>query len=321
MSGLVNGKWVSGDVAKEEIKNGAFHREDTAFRETHIGPQAGRYQLFISLLCPWASRTLIFRHLKGLGKFIQISVAQPVIGENGWTFDTPQDAGDKIAPVSYVHQLYTASDATYTGKVSVPVLWDRQEGRIVNNESADIIRILNHAFDALTGNQDDFYPAALREEIDRWNEVIYHDVNNGVYKTGFAKTQESYNAAVTRLFSTLDTLEAHLQTHRYIAGEYLTEADWRLFVTLVRFDSAYHGAFKCNIRRIEDYPNLSNYLRELYQWPGISDTVNLPHIKQGYYGILWLNPTGIVPAGPELDLRRPHDRQRLSGRGVMRTTG
>jgi len=320
VSGLVNGQWVSGDVAKEEIKNGAFHRQETAFRQTHLEPEAGRYQLFVSYLCPWASRTLIFRHLKGLEKFIQVSIAQTVIGENGWPFDTPQDAGEKIEPVRYVHQLYTASDAHYTGKVSVPVLWDRREGRIINNESADIIRILNHAFDALTGNQDDFYPAALREDIDRWNEVIYHDVNNGVYKTGFAKTQDSYSAAVTQLFSTLDTLETHLHHHRYIAGECITEADWRLFVTLVRFDSAYHGAFKCNIRRIEDYPNLSHYLRELYQWPGISDTVNLTHIKQGYYGILWLNPTGIVPAGPELDLRRPHDRQRLSGRGVMQIT-
>ena len=320
MAGLVNGKWVSGDVAKEEIKNGAFHREETAFRQTHLEPEAGRYQLFVSYLCPWASRTLIFRHLKGLEKFIQVSVAQPVIGENGWTFDTPQDAGEKIEQVRYIHQLYTASDAHYTGKVSVPVLWDRREGRIINNESADIIRILNHTFDALTGNRDNFYPAALREDIDRWNEVIYHDVNNGVYKTGFAKTQASYNAAVTQLFGTLDTLEAHLNTHRYMAGEYITEADWRLFVTLVRFDSAYHGAFKCNIRRIEDYRNLSNYLRELYQWPGVSDTVNLAHIKQGYYGILWLNPTGIVPAGPQLDLRRPHDRQSLIGRGVMQRT-
>jgi putative glutathione S-transferase len=317
VSGLVNGKWVSGDVAKEEIKNGAFHREETAFRETHIEPQAGRYQLFVSYLCPWASRTLIFRHLKGLEKFISVSIAQPVIGENGWTFDEPQDAGDKIPAIRHVHELYTASDAHYTGKVSVPVLWDRQAGRIVNNESADIIRILNHTFDALNGNQDDFYPAPLREEIDRWNEIIYHDVNNGVYKTGFAKTQESYGVAVTRLFSTLDMLEAHLDSHRYIAGEYLTEADWRLFVTLVRFDSAYHGAFKCNIRRIEDYPNLSNYLRELYQWPGISDTVNLAHIKQGYYGILWLNPTGIVPAGPELDLRRAHNRERLDSLGII----
>lgn len=214
MAGLVNGKWVSGDVAKEEIKNGAFHREETAFRQTHLEPEAGRYQLFVSYLCPWASRTLIFRHLKGLEKFIQVSVAQPVIGENGWTFDTPQDAGEKIEQVRYIHQLYTASDAHYTGKVSVPVLWDRREGRIINNESADIIRILNHTFDALTGNRDNFYPAALREDIDRWNEVIYHDVNNGVYKTGFAKTQESYNAAVTQLFGTLDTLEAHLNTHR-----------------------------------------------------------------------------------------------------------
>lgn len=308
MSGLVDGQWVNGDVAAEEIKNGAFHRQETHFRATEIQPQAGRYQLFVSYLCPWASRTLIFRRLKGLENIVSLSIANPVIADNGWEFDTPQDAGEHVAPVRYLHQLYTASDAHYTGKVSVPVLWDRLEGRIVNNESADIIRILNSQFDALTGNRQDFYPAALRATIDEWNELIYHNINNGVYKTGFAKTQDAYDQAVGALFAALDKVEAHLATRRYIAGGTVTEADWRLFVTLIRFDVAYHGAFKCNIRRIEDYPHLSNYVRELYQWPGVRDTVNIEHIKAGYYGIRWLNPTGIIPQGPLFDFMRPHNR-------------
>ncbi|MCL2892564.1 glutathione S-transferase family protein [Brenneria tiliae] len=311
MSGLVDGKWVNGDVAAEEIKNGAFHREETKFRQTRVVAEKGRYQLFVSYLCPWASRTLIFRKLKGLEEIVQLSVAQPRIAENGWEFSTPQDAGERVGPIRFLHQLYTATDKHYSGKVSVPVLWDRREGRIVNNESADIIRILNDGFNALTDNRLDFYPPALRGEIDGWNETIYHGINNGVYKTGFAKTQESYNQAVTTLFATLDKVEAHLATHRYIAGNTLTEADWRLFVTLIRFDVAYHGAFKCNLRRIEDYPHLSNYLRELYQWPGVKETVNIDHIKTGYYGILWLNPTGIVPLGPLVDLQRPHNRAAL----------
>lgn len=316
MAGLVDGKWVSGDVAAEEIKNGAFHRQETTFRQSEIVAQPGRYQLFVSYLCPWASRALIFRKLKGLENVITLSIAEPCIRDNGWEFSKPQDAGEQLGPIRFLHQLYTATDPHYTGKVSVPVLWDRQEGRIVNNESADIIRILNDDFDRLTGNNLDFYPPTLRGEIDRWNETIYHGINNGVYKTGFAKTQESYNQAVTVLFSTLDKVEAHLATRRYIAGDTLTEADWRLFVTLVRFDVAYHGAFKCNLRRIEDYPNLSNYLRELYQWPGVKETVNIGHIKAGYYDIRWLNPTGIVPLGPLVDFERPHDRKRLGASRV-----
>lgn len=311
MSGLVNGQWVNGDVAAEEIKNGAFQRQETRFRQTTLYPEAGRYQLFVSYLCPWASRTLMFRKLKGLENIVSLSIAQPVIADNGWEFTPPQDAGEHVAPVRYLHQLYSASAAHYTGKVSVPVLWDRIEGRIVNNESADIIRLFNSQFDALTGNHEDYYPLALRPTINQWNEVIYHNINNGVYKTGFAKTQEHYENAVTALFETLDLVETHLAKNRYIAGDTLTEADWRLFVTLVRFDVAYHGAFKCNIRRIEDYPHLSNYLRELYQWPGIKETVNIDHIKAGYYGIRWLNPTSIVPLGPPVDLQRAHNRASL----------
>lgn len=312
MSGLVEGKWVVGDVAAEETKNGAFHRQATRFRETTVIPEAGRYQLFVSYFCPWASRTLIFRKLKGLEPVISLSVAEPHIGEQGWAFSTPQDAGPHLPAVRYLHELYTASDAHYTGKVSVPVLWDRHEGRIVNNESADIIRLFNTAFDTLTGNVEDFYPSALRADIDRWNTLIYDTINNGVYKTGFSRTQDHYAQAVTALFASLDTVDAHLADHRYLAGDTVTEADWRLFVTLVRFDVAYHGAFKCNIRRIEDYPHLSHYLRDLYQHPGIRETVNIEHIKSGYYGIRWLNPTGIVPLGPEIDLDRPHNRHTVS---------
>ncbi|WP_033576110.1 glutathione S-transferase family protein [Dickeya chrysanthemi] len=319
MSGLVNGKWVEGDVAAEEIKSGAFHRQETLFRATALIPEAGRYQLFVSYLCPWASRTIIYRNLKELQNVIALSVAEPRIGEQGWEFRTPQDAGDTIAPVRYLHQLYTASDAHYTGKVSVPVLWDRKEGRIVNNESAEIIRLLNHTFNDLTGNRLDFYPPELQPEIDRWNSLIYDNINNGVYKTGFAKTQAHYDQAVTSLFAALDSVEAHLAHHRYLAGDTLTEADWRLFVTLVRFDAAYHGAFKCNIRRLEDYPHLSGYLRELYQWPGVKDTVRLDDIKAGYYSIRWLNPTGIVPKGPYTDFERPHLRYQVGSSAGIRT--
>ncbi|WP_448208069.1 glutathione S-transferase family protein [Azospirillum sp. sgz302134] len=329
MPQLVNGEWVKGPIAESEIKNGAFHREPTRFR-TWITPdggpgpdgtptlpaEAGRYHLYVSYLCPWASRSLIVRALKGLEGLIGLSVAEPVIGEDGWVYAEEQDGGEGVGKFRHHHRLYTATDPTYTGKVSVPVLWDKKERRIVNNESADIMRMLNHAFDRLTGNRLDLYPEPLRAEIDGWNELIYPNVNNGVYRCGFAKSQASYDEAFDSLFATLDRLEERLSESRYLAGQHLTEADWRLFVTLVRFDTAYHGAFKCNLRRIEDYPNLSNYLRELYQWPGIRGTVNLAHIKAGYYINPAINPTLIVPKGPALDLDRPHDRDRLPGRGI-----
>jgi putative glutathione S-transferase len=240
----------------------------------------------------------------------------PELGEDGWHYNVPQDAGDKAPKISFQHQLYTASDATYTGKVSVPVLWDRKQGRIVNNESADIIRMMNTGFNAITGSKRDFYPEALRPTIDIWNALIYDAVNNGVYKSGFAKTQGAYETSVNALFEMLDKLELHLENHRYIAGVYLTEADIRLFVTLIRFDSAYFGNFKCNIRMLEDYPNLSAYARELYQWPGISETVKIDQIKRGYYSIAHINPTQIVPKGPDIDFGRAHDRERLAGKGV-----
>lgn len=329
MPQMIDGRWVKDDVAASEIRGGAFHREPTRFHawitpDGAPGPEGraalpaepGRYQLFVSYLCPWASRTLILRRLKGLEGVIPLAVAEPVIGEEGWTFAEPQEAGPLVPPIRYLRELYAATEPRYTGKVSVPVLWDRQAGRIVNNESADILRFLNRAFDGLTGNRLDFYPEPLRPAIDAWNIRIYDGLNNGVYRAGFARTQASYEAAVREVFATLDALEAYLAGSRYLAGEYLTEADWRLFVTLVRFDAAYHGAFKCNLRRLEDYPRLSGYLRELYQWPGVRETVRIDHIKRGYYRIRSINPAGIVPAGPVLDLERPHGRDRLPGAGV-----
>lgn len=325
MPELVNGVWVKNDVAANEMRNGAFHREPTRFRswitpDGSPGPEgqralpaeAGRYHLYVSYLCPWASRTLIFRSLKGLENIIGLSVAEPELGEDGWTYAEPEP----VNGYRYHHQLYTASDAQYSGKVSVPVLWDKQTNSIVNNESADIIRILNSAFDGLNHNQLDFYPEPLRSKIDHWNDLIYPNVNNGVYRAGFAKSQQAYEQAFDSLFQTLDQLDSHLSTSRYLAGEWLTEADWRLFVTLIRFDVAYVGQFKCNLRRIEDYPALSQYLRELYQWPGISETVRLDHIKRGYYSISHINPNGIIPKGPELDYTRPHNREELAGKGI-----
>jgi glutathionyl-hydroquinone reductase len=329
MPQLVNGKWVSDAVAASEMKDGAFHREPTRFRnwltpdggpgpegQPGIRAEAGRFQLFVAYLCPWASRTLMMRSLKGLTDVIPVAIAEPVIGDNGWEFATPADAGARVGPIRFQHQLYTASDATYTGKVSVPVLWDRQEGRIVNNESSDIIRMLNTAFDGISGDVKDFYPEQLRSVIDEWNALIYDTLNNGVYRAGFAGKQAAYEEAAHSVFATLDTLEAHLATHRYIAGDNFTEADIRAFVTLIRFDAAYHGAFKCNIRRLADYPNLSGYVREIYQWPGMRETVKIDQIKRGYYSIAHINPTKIVPLGPELDFDAPHGRDALAGKGV-----
>ena len=331
MPQLVNGKWVNDDVAASEMKGGAFHREPTKFRnwltadggpgpdgQPGVKAEAGRFQLFVSYLCPWASRTLMMRRLKGLTDIIALSVSEPTIAENGWEYAEPQDAGDRVGPIRYQHQLYTASEPDYTGKVSVPVLWDRREGRIVNNESSEIIRMLNSAFDGITGNRLDFYPESLRPVIDEWNALIYDTLNNGVYRAGFAKAQGVYEAAARGVFTTLDRLEAHLATKRYIAGEHFTEADIRAFVTLIRFDAAYHGAFKCNLRRLADYPAISGYVREIYQMEGIRETVRIDQIKQGYYSIAHINPTKIVPVGPELDFDSPHGRDGLAGKGVWK---
>jgi putative glutathione S-transferase len=317
---LVDGKWVDTAPAAEEIgPDGRFRRIDSPLRswispdpDAEFPAEAGRYHLFVAWVCPWASRVTAYRVLKGLEDVVSLSASHGVIGNDGWVF---QD--DTIPPFEVPHPLYKvyqAHDPRYTGKATVPTLWDRKTGRIVNNESADIIRMFNSAFDGITGNRLDFYPEALRGEIDRWNDLIYPTLNNGVYRAGFAGSQQAYEEAARQVFETLDAMDAQLERTRYLTGEYLTEADWRAFTTLVRFDVGYHGAFKCNLRRIEDYPALRNYLRELYQWPGVAKTVKLEDIKRNYYALTDRNR--IYPIGPEIDLSTPHDRERLPGKGV-----
>jgi len=328
---LVEGRWH--DQWYESSKDGAFQREQAQRRNwvtadgnpglTGVGgfaAEAGRYHLYVSLACPWAHRTLILRKLKGLESLIDVSVVSWLMLENGWTFDQSLGStGDKLENLDFMHQRYTADTANYTGRVTVPVLWDKQQNRIVNNESAEIIRMFNSAFDDLTGNDLDFYPEPLRGEIDALNERIYPAVNNGVYRAGFATSQQAYEEAFDGLFEELDRLEQLLSANRYLTGEYLTEADIRLFTTLIRFDAVYYGHFKCNLQRIADYPNLSNWLREIYQWPGIAETVSFEHIKNHYYGShKTINPTGVVPKGPAQDFTAAHDRARLNGKGVWR---
>jgi putative glutathione S-transferase len=326
---LIDGSWH--DQWYDTAGDGRFKRED-ALRRNWItvdgrpGPsgeggfkaQTGRYHLYVSLACPWAHRTLILRQLKGLQDLVDVSVVSWLMRDDGWTFDpTHGSTGDALDDLEFLHQRYTADDANYTGRVTVPLLWDKQQQRIVSNESAEIIRMFNSAFDGLTGNTFDFYPETLRGAIDVLNQRTYSAVNNGVYRAGFATTQAAYEEAFGELFDELDWLDARLGEHRYLAGEYLSEADWRLFTTLIRFDAVYHGHFKCNLRRLGDYPNLSNWLRELYQWPGVAATVDFEHIKGHYYAShRTINPTGIVPKGPALDLSCGHDRMRLPGKGV-----
>ena len=320
---LVDGVWRD-QWYDTKSSGGAFVRKDAAFRnfvtaDGSAGPtgkggfkaEAGRYHLYVSLACPWAHRTLIFRALKGLEDLISVSVVHPLMLENGWTFATDFDGatGDTLFGNDYMHQIYTRADASYSGRVTVPVLWDKQTATIVNNESSEIIRMLNSAFDGMTGNTTDYYPQALRSEINAVNALVYPNVNNGVYRAGFATAQDVYEAAFKDVFSTLDQLEARLGENRYLTGGQITEADWRLFTTIVRFDAVYHGHFKCNLRRIADYPNITGWLRDLYQIEGVSGTVNLDHIKTHYYAShRMINPTGIVPVGPELDFNAPHGR-------------
>ncbi|MCK0713965.1 glutathione S-transferase family protein [Chromohalobacter sarecensis] len=327
---LIEGRWHDQWYDTKKY-GGEFVRESAQLRDwvtpdgspgpqgqPGIAAEAGRFHLYVSLACPWAHRTLIVRKLKGLEGLVDVSHTSPLMLEQGWTYAIDEgSSGDPLNGVDYHHQLYTLTDAQYTGRVTVPALWDKREGRIVNNESADLVRMLDGAFDDLTGNRLELYPADLRETIDAVNADVYDHVNNGVYKAGFATQQVVYEKHVTALFEALERLESRLATQRYLAGEWLTEADIRLFTTLIRFDAVYHGHFKCNLRRIEDYPNLSNYLRELYQWPGIAETVNFDHIKRHYYySHDTINPTRIVPKGPVLAMERPHDRERLPGRGI-----
>lgn len=324
MGMLVDGKWQ--DVWYDTKSTGGhFKRDQSRFRNWitpngEAGPsgeggfkaEADRYHLYVSLACPWAHRTLIFRKLKKLEPLISVSVVHPLMLDKGWEFRPEDDADatvDHLFGAEALWQVYIRANPTYTGRVTVPVLWDKQKKTIVSNESADIIRMFNSAFNELTGSTADFYPTELAHEIDRLNAVIYDTVNNGVYKAGFATTQEAYGESVQTLFETLDMLDERLGRSRYLVGDELTEADWRLFTTLVRFDAVYVGHFKCNIHRIADYPHLSGYLRELYQHNGVAETVNLRHIKQHYYrSHKTINPTGIVPLGPQLDLDAPHGR-------------
>lgn len=305
---MIDGAWVREDRSRADAR-GAFVRPDSRFRDRiapggAFPPEAGRYHLYVSLACPWAHRTLIFRRIKGLEGMIGLSVVHWLMADDGWTFTpAPGVVADPVMDARFLHELYARAAPRFSGRVTVPVLWDRASNRIVNNESAEIIRILNDAFDGIGAAPGDYYPPDLRAEIDAVNARVYATVNNGVYRAGFAGTQDAYEAAVMPLFDTLDWLEARLSRQPYLCGERLTEADWRLFTTLIRFDAVYHGHFKCNLRRIIDYPALWDFTRSLYQAPGIAATVDFGHIKRHYYmSHPWVNPTRIVPAGPLLDL-------------------
>jgi len=295
--------WITADGAAGPSGTGGFKAE------------AGRYHLYVSLACPWAHRTLIFRALKGLEGLIDVSVVHPDMLGDGWSFseDYPGATGDRLYGLPFARDIYIKADPKVSGRVTVPILWDRERETIVSNESSEIIRMFNSAFDGITGNTLDFWPEELRDEIEAVNGPIYSNVNNGVYKSGFATTQDAYNEAVTTLFAELERLEARLAEHRYLLGDRITEADWRLFTTLVRFDPVYHLHFKCNRKRLVDNPNLWAYARDLYQSPGVAETVNFDHITRHYhYSHESINPHRIVPIGPELDWTAPHGRERLA---------
>ncbi len=323
---LVDGVWKN-EWYDTKASGGRFVRAESSFRrwvtsDGRAGPtgeggfaaEPGRYHLYVSLACPWAHRTLILRKLKKLEDAISVAVVSPLMGDAGWTFDESESStGDALNGARTLADIYRLADPRFTGRVTVPVLWDKARRTIVNNESSEIIRMFNSAFDAFTDVQDDFYPAALRAEIDAVNAFVYPSINNGVYRAGFATTQAAYEEAFLALFGALDEIDLRLASQRYLVGGKITEADIRLFTTLVRFDAVYVGHFKCNLRRIADYPNLANYLRDLYQTPGFGETVNLDHIKRHYYGShRQINPTGIVPLGPALDFCAPHDRGRFA---------
>ena len=307
---LVNGKWSEAwHPVQATDRQGGFVRQTSQFRHwisadgtTEFAAEPDRYHLYVALICPWASRTLIARSLKGLEQVITVSVVEPQLGSAGWRFgDYPGAQRDTLNQAEYLHELYTRADAAFTGRATVPVLWDKKTQTIVNNESADILRMLNSGFGYLADDRLDLYPADLRTEIDALNETIYTRLNNGVYRTGFATTQVSYQQAFSDVFTQLDELDGLLKDGRtFVLGERLTETDIRLFVTLIRFDAAYYGLFKCNLRRLCDYPLLDRYLKSVLAVSGIRQTVNMDHIKQGYYSIKALNPNGIVPAGPDM---------------------
>ena len=306
MGQLVDGAWVKGSIITSN-ESGAFDRQPSTFRDTIAAdhetyrPEAGRYHLYVAYACPWAHRALIFRELKDLRDHITVSVVHPDMLEMGWSFGTDFTGatGDDLLGKDYLHQVYQVAQPDVTGKATVPVLWDKATNTIVNNESAEVIRIFNSAFDELTGNTEDYYPAALRADIDAWNERIYHHVNNGVYRSGFAQSQAAYDEAVSGLFGVLDEIERHLGSRDFLVGDALTEADIRLIPTLLRFDLVYYTHFKCNVRRIGDYPNLSDYRRRLYELDAVKNTTHFDHIKRHYYySHESINPQRIVPAGP-----------------------
>lgn len=321
MGKLIDGVWRD-QWYDTKTTGGRFKRKESQFRnwitaDGSPGPsgdggfpaEAGRYHLYVSLACPWAHRTLIFRKLKGLEDMIGVTVVDALMGENGWELS---GGSGPVADAKYLYEIYTAAVPDYSGRVTVPVLWDTERKTIVSNESSEIIRMFNSAFDGLGAREGDYYPEPLREEIDAINASIYSNINNGVYKAGFATTQDAYDEAFAALFDCLDDVDGRLATRRYLSGDTITEADWRLFTTLVRFDPVYVGHFKCNKRRIADYENLSGYLRELYQVPGVAGTTDLGHIKRHYYAShASVNPTGIVPLGPDLDLDAPYGREQI----------
>ena len=324
---LVDGVWQDAWYNTKE-HGGRFIRTEAQFRnwvtaDGSPGPtgrggfkaEPGRYHLYVSYACPWAHRTLIFRAIKGLEDMIGVSFVHWYMGDKGWTFE-PDDAGvvgDRLFQSQYYYEIYLKADPNYSGRVTVPVLWDKRANTIVSNESSEIIRMFNSAFDGIGAKRGDYYPEELRSEIDALNERIYDCVNNGVYKAGFATSQEAYEEALYPLFETLDWLDERLKTQRYLTGGQITEADWRLFTTLMRFDAVYHGHFKCNLKRLADYPALSAYVRDLYQQPGVAGTLNFEHNRRHYYeSHSTINPTGVVAVGPKLDFDAPHDRARLA---------
>jgi glutathionyl-hydroquinone reductase len=323
MGMLVNGQWRDEDPADETGKAGNFQRVDSAFRDritadgsSGFPAEAGRYHLYVAYTCPWAHRTQMYLALKKLTGLISVAIAVPGLRQQGWTFEDnaafPDCTPDRVNGFHYLHEAYAASNAHYTGKVTVPTLWDKKSKRIVNNESSEIIRMLNSEFGALGADPTDFYPKHLRAEIDSINAQVYANINNGVYRCGFARSQAAYDEAYDALFATLDEIEARLGRQRYLVGNQITEADWRLFPTLVRFDVAYFSLFKCNRNRIADFPNLLNYVRELYAIPGIAETVKPRYYVMGYYSITRVNPTGIIPKGTPVDFKKPHDRARFA---------
>ncbi|MFL0811397.1 MAG: glutathione S-transferase family protein [Agarilytica sp.] len=333
MGMLVKGEWHN-QWYDTSASGGEFKREAAQLRhwittdgdagpsgESGFKAESGRYHLYVSLACPWAHRTLIFRRLKKLEQHISVSIVSPDMLDKGWSFTkNPNDeqdeacTGDPLHHYDFMYQVYTANKADYSGRVTVPVLWDKKQNRIVSNESSEIIRMFNSAFNKITKNTDDYYPKPLHDIIDQINSRVYDNINNGVYRCGFATSQKAYEKAYLNLFNELDNIESALDKTRYLCGSQVSEADWRLFTTLIRFDSVYYGHFKCNKKRIEDYPNISNYIRELYQWPGISETVNFHHIKRHYYySHDKINPTRIVPVGPKLDYMSKHNRAEKQG--------